>query len=169
MTQMAPEPAPAAPAPARARRENVFTRKIGPMPMWVWLTIGLVLVLGYAYWKNRQNAQAQAQQQTAQASQVPQLVNQVYTTVTPPTAPTPPPGGGQVKPPVKGDKESALQQAYEDYVKSKTHKNWEFGQPVPKGVESFAVWSRKHRRKPLPPTFTPPSSLPGPVGPPVRG
>jgi len=76
---MAPEPA--------ARRGNVFTRRIGPLPMWVWLVIVAVIVIGWAYWRSRQSA-GQTSTSTAtgtDASQVPQFVNQTYTTVQPPS------------------------------------------------------------------------------------
>ncbi len=90
MSTMAPEAPPAAPAPSargRAGGGNVFTRKIGPLPMWVWLLIGLGLIGAYVYWKR--NQAAQQAQPTANASQVPQFVNQVYTNQVPPTAPQP--------------------------------------------------------------------------------
>ena len=77
---MAAEPA--------ARRGNVFTRRIGPLPMWVWLVIVAVIVVGWAYWRNRQSAGQASSSSTAtgtDASQVPQFVNQTYTTVQPPT------------------------------------------------------------------------------------
>lgn len=105
MSGTAPE-APARPAASPARGGgNVFTRKLGPLPMWVWLLISAAVVLGYAYWKNRQQA-AQATTQTAtgtDASQVPQFVNQTYTTVIPPLTPGPPPPGprGPAGPPGK--------------------------------------------------------------------
>jgi hypothetical protein len=108
---MAPEPPAAAPAapPAAPRGGggNVFTRKIGPMPMWAWVAIIAAVLIGYAYWRNKQSAASSSTAATAatgtDASQVPQFVNQTYTTVTPPVAGPPPPpappeasGGTQV-------------------------------------------------------------------------
>ena len=92
MSQMAPEAPPAAPAPpspsrGRAGGGNVFTRKIGPLSMWVWLLIGIALIGAYVLWKR--NQASQTAQPTANASQVPQFVNQVYTNGVPPTAPQP--------------------------------------------------------------------------------
>ena len=126
MTTMAPEapPAPTAPAaPAQGKRGNVFTRKLGPLPMWAWLLIGIALILGYVYYRSKTSAGSSTADQTAagtDASQVPQFVNQTYTTVQPPAQsgqagtpgvvipdggpPTGGPGGpGGVKPPLKPD------------------------------------------------------------------
>ena len=80
-------------APPRSQNKrtsggNVFTRKIGPLPMWAWLAIVSAVILGYAWYKNRQSGSSTASQSsTANASQVPQFVNQTYTTVQPPTDP----------------------------------------------------------------------------------
>ena len=117
MSQMAPEAAPAAPAAPAAgggkQGGNVFTRKIGPMPMWAWVAIISVVLIGYAYYRNKQSAAAASTTATGtDASQVPQFVNQTYTSVTPPTAgppgptgPAGPPGptGGGGGVPGKGD------------------------------------------------------------------
>ena len=81
-----------APARTSSRRENVFTRKIGPLPMWAWVAIVGAVIIGYAYWKNRQNNAASTSSTTADASQVPQFVNQTYTTVQPPSEPSITPG-----------------------------------------------------------------------------
>jgi hypothetical protein len=72
--------------PKAGKRENVFTHKFGPLPMWAWVAIVAAVLIGYYYWKNKKAA---AQQQTSPtgAGQVPQFVNQVYTSVVPPTAP----------------------------------------------------------------------------------
>jgi len=94
MSTMAPEapPAPTAAAPAQGKgKGNLFTRKLGPLPMWAWLAIGVAVILGFAYYKSKTSA-ASSQDQTAtgtDASQVPQFVNQTFTTVTPPTPPAP--------------------------------------------------------------------------------
>ena len=75
-------------APERRGRENIFTHKIGPLAMWVWLLIALALLLGWAYFKNRNasSASSTSPTDTANASQVPQFVNQTYTTVNPPSS-----------------------------------------------------------------------------------
>jgi hypothetical protein len=103
---MAPEAPAAAPAAPPARGGgNVLTRKIGPMPAWAWIAIIAAALIGYAYYRNKQSAgSSSADAATAadgtDASQVPQFVNQTYTTVTPPVAGPPPnattPGGTQI-------------------------------------------------------------------------
>lgn len=102
MSQMAPE-SPAAAPPARGGG-NVLTRKIGPLPTWAWVAIVSVILIGYAYWRNKQAGTTATPDTTADgtdASQVPQFVNQTYTSVTPPAAGAPPPaaptpGGTQI-------------------------------------------------------------------------
>jgi len=86
-------------APAGAPREratpgNVFTNKIGPLPMWAWVAIIGAAILGYAYFKNRSSGSSTAASSSTPASDVPEFVNQTYTTVTAPAAPTPNAGGG---------------------------------------------------------------------------
>ena len=79
--------------PAPQRRENVFTRRIGPLPMWVWLVLVAVIVLGWALLRRRQQGttgQAADAGATTDASQVPQFVNQTFTTVQPPAQPVVP-------------------------------------------------------------------------------
>lgn len=68
--------------------KETFTRKIGPLPMWAWLAIIGAVVVGWAWYKDRKSASTTAPADTADASQVPQFVNQVSTTVQPPSAPT---------------------------------------------------------------------------------
>jgi hypothetical protein len=79
---------------ARAPRENIFTHKFGPLPMWVWLVISAGILLGWSYFRNKSSGQQTQQANTTDASQVPQFVNQTYTTVNPPSAPGT--GTGQV-------------------------------------------------------------------------
>jgi hypothetical protein len=100
---MTPEAPPAAPPAAPSRGGgNVLTRKIGPMPAWAWIAIIAAALIGYAYWRNKSSASATAATAAdgTDASQVPQFVNQTYTTVTPPVAGPPPnpatPGGEQI-------------------------------------------------------------------------
>lgn len=67
---------------------NVFTRHIGPLPMWAWTAIVGAVIVGWAWYKNRQGASSgSSQSSSAGASQVPEFVNQTYTTVQPPSAP----------------------------------------------------------------------------------
>lgn len=104
MSQMAPESPAAAPASTPGGRGggNVLTRKIGPLPTWAWVAIVSVLLIGYAYWRTKQSGTAADTTATGtDASQVPQFVNQTYTSVTPPAAgapppPAPAPGGTQI-------------------------------------------------------------------------
>jgi len=74
----------AAPERARARGGNVFTHKLGPLPMWAWVAIAGAVILGWAYYKNKTSAAASgtaADTTGTSASDVPQFVNQTYTTV----------------------------------------------------------------------------------------
>ena len=68
--------------------KETFTRKIGPLPMWAWLAIIGAVVVGWAWYKDRKTSASSTASDTADASQVPQFVNQVSTTVQPPSAPT---------------------------------------------------------------------------------
>src|SRR5215469_3293984 len=98
---------------------NVLTHKLGPLPTWLWIALAALIIVAWAYWRNRQASNASAANTSAtgtSANDVPQFVNQTYTTVTPPsvnvtaptsvTAGTPPPantGGGYTvnpKPPI---------------------------------------------------------------------
>lgn len=73
-----------------------FTRKLGPLPVWAWMAVGLAVALGYYFWKKNSAASTtstDATSSTDTSGQVPQFVNQTYTTVTPPSPP-PTAGGG---------------------------------------------------------------------------
>jgi hypothetical protein len=79
--------------PQAPSRENVFTRKIGPLPMWLWVVIVAVPLLVYSLYKQKKTTATASTTgtgtgSTTSASQVPQFVNQTYTTVVPPAAPT---------------------------------------------------------------------------------
>lgn len=73
------------PVSAPPRRDgNVFTHRLGALPTWVWIAIAAALVLAYSLYKGRTTSQAPATSTSTPADQVPQFVNQTYTTVTPP-------------------------------------------------------------------------------------
>jgi hypothetical protein len=69
---------------------GILTRKIGPLPVWAWMGIGLVAALGwYLIQKKKTPASATAQSTTSgttNSSLIPQFVNQVYTSGSPPAA-----------------------------------------------------------------------------------
>jgi len=85
----------------------VFTNKIGPLPMIAWVGIIGAVIVAWAYLKNRNSgSQAAAGDGSTPASDVPQFVNQTYTTVTAPTVEQPqtqtgtiPGGAGEGGPP----------------------------------------------------------------------
>lgn len=77
-------------APAR-RKAGVLSRKIGPLPAWGWVAIVAVLIIVWAWWHNKNTQNAGTPAGTASAD-VPQFVNQTYTSPYPP--PPPASGGG---------------------------------------------------------------------------
>lgn len=81
----------AAPERTPARRGNPFTTRLGPLPMWAWVAILGTLIIVWSVWKGRQANQATATtaDTSTPADQVPQFVNQTYTTVMPPSVPAP--------------------------------------------------------------------------------
>lgn len=106
---MADQPtSPASPHPAAAGGGNVFTHKLGPLPMWQWAGMATAGLLGWALYKNHKSggktgsttsttattaggsSSPYASSALTSASQVPQFINQTYTTVLPPMAPPPP-------------------------------------------------------------------------------
>ena len=115
MSESAPERAPS--RTSSGGGGNVLTHKLGPLPTWVWIAVIGLGIVAWSWWKSK-SADAASSASTASSStpadQVPQFVNQTYTTVTPPTvnvttpaAPattpvTPPPGATAPTPtPVK--------------------------------------------------------------------
>ena len=84
---------PTAPAPRPSGgRGNILTQKIGPLPMWAWVGIAAAILVVWRYYSNKNAASAASSTTAASSStpadQVPQFVNQTYTTVTAPSAPT---------------------------------------------------------------------------------
>jgi hypothetical protein len=110
MSEQAPE-APARPAPSGGGGKlGVWSKKLGPLPAWGWAAILLVVIIIYMYYRNRNSSttasgsvtSADTANGSTPASDIPQFVNQTYTTVTPPAAPPTPTGtptpttGGQI-------------------------------------------------------------------------
>lgn len=88
MSEPAPERVAAAPR-AGGGGGNIFTNKIGPLPMWAWVGIaaGILVVWRFYSSKNSAASTATTASQSTAADQVPQFVNQTYTTVTAPSVP----------------------------------------------------------------------------------
>lgn len=101
MSETAPEaPAPKAgggKAPAKEGKLGFWSKKAGPMPLWGWTALVMAVVIAVMYYRNQHssssgnNPGAVTADNTTDASLIPQFVNQDYTTVTPPAAPTPTP------------------------------------------------------------------------------
>ena len=92
------EPAPER-ANARAQGGNVFTHRIGPLPMWVWVAVVGGVIVAWSLYKSRTSAQQSSTDTTGTpASDVPQFVNQTYTTVQAPAVQDEqePPGTGPI-------------------------------------------------------------------------
>jgi len=109
MSEQAPE---APPGGGGGGAGGFLKRKLGPFAMWAWLLIGAAIIFGVVYFQRQRAGQSAAAGQADQsvadnstdASQIPQFVNQTYTTVTPPPAPVPSSVGTPIvlppKPPV---------------------------------------------------------------------
>lgn len=95
MSESAPE------SPPRAKSSGSgLSKKIGPLPMWAWMGVGAALVLAFSYYKKSKTAATTTGAGTSSggtsvnspggvdASLVPQFVNQVYESSTPPPAPS---------------------------------------------------------------------------------
>ena len=94
MSETAPE------APPRSSRggkiTQTLTTRIGPLPMWVWVVIAGGILVAWRLYASKQQAATQDTSATdtgVPADQVPQFVNQVYTSPNPPGAPVPGPPG----------------------------------------------------------------------------
>lgn len=106
MSQPMPEggaPAGGAP-PSSGGKLGVWGKKLGPVPVWGWASMALAGILIYMYIKNKNSTASTSSTTAADASgdsaaagtgagQIPEFVNQTYTTVTPPTEPTTGPAG----------------------------------------------------------------------------
>jgi LysM repeat protein len=97
MSEQAPE-APVQQRPSGGKL-GVWGRKYGPLPGWGWAAILLAIILVVMWYRNKNSAAntnvgSATAAGTTGASQIPEFVNQTYTTVTPPSEPTttaPPP------------------------------------------------------------------------------
>lgn len=101
--QGAANDAPQKPEPG-AEGTNVFTKKLGPLPLWAWMGIGLAIALGFYFWRQNSGKGASASDttppdQTTEASQIPQFVNQTFVQGEPPATPTTPTSPVGTKPP----------------------------------------------------------------------
>lgn len=93
MSETPPEAPPRQPSTGKL---GVWGKKLGPMPAWAWAAILLGAVIVFMYYRNKSSGSTSGTStstadNSAAASQVPQFVNQTYTTVTPPTSPGVPP------------------------------------------------------------------------------
>jgi hypothetical protein len=89
----APTDAPGTPAKSGGGKLGVWAKKYGPLPLWGWALLLVGAILAYLYWKNRNSsatstASTTTASDTTGAGQIPQFVNQTYTTVTPPSSDT---------------------------------------------------------------------------------
>lgn len=111
MSEQAPEPTTQAPPSGGGGKLGVWGKKMGPFPAWAWVAILLGGALAYMYYKNKNSATGASTSSTTAAAdsaaagtgagQIPEFVNQTYTTVTPPSepttsAPTPAPASTQI-------------------------------------------------------------------------
>jgi hypothetical protein len=98
VSEQAPEPTTqGAPRSGGGGKLGVWGKKMGPLPVWAWVAIVLGGLLAFMYWKNKGAATgatastdtgSSAAAGTTDASQIPEFVNQTYTTVSPPAEPT---------------------------------------------------------------------------------
>lgn len=92
MSETTPE---ARPRPAGGDGGEGFRKKLGPLPMWGWIAVIGGGLVAWRVWHDRKAGAAASSTGTATSidtsSQVPQFVNQTYTTVTPPVVQPPPP------------------------------------------------------------------------------
>ena len=99
------EPTPAKPlgksTPGGGKKENVFTHKLGPLPMWGWVGIAAAVLVAWRVYSAKKNGTSSSTSGSgtsgagssglaggASPYDIPQFVNQTYTTVTGPPAPS---------------------------------------------------------------------------------
>lgn len=92
---MAEQQANSGPNPQQTQGEG-WRDKIGPLPVWGWLLIGVAVLGGIYLWQRSRNSSSNSSSSTntsaeTSASQIPQFVNQTYTSVVPPEASNPGP------------------------------------------------------------------------------
>lgn len=87
-------------APGGGKKENVFTHKLGPLPMWGWVGIAAAVLVAWRLYSAKKNGSSTSTNSGtagngsaglaggASPYDIPQFVNQTYTTVTGPPAPT---------------------------------------------------------------------------------
>ena len=92
-SETAPEPQPRSSGGGKIRQ--TLTAPIGPLPMWAWVAIAAVILVAWRLYANKgqQQSQAATSDTGTSANDVPQFVNQTYTTVTPPQQGPPGPPG----------------------------------------------------------------------------
>lgn len=92
MSETAPESTP------HRQSGSPFLRKLGPLPLWAWMGIGLGLALAFSLWEKNKKAAASSSQASSSGSTgavsttasgtpsdlIPQFVNQVFQSPTPP-------------------------------------------------------------------------------------
>lgn len=96
MSEQPPE-RPAAPSRGKSGGKlGLFKERIGPLPMWVWVAIIAALLIAWRLYADKKNKSAASTTATgdgsAGADQVPEFINQTYTTVTAPASQPPPTG-----------------------------------------------------------------------------
>ena len=83
MSEPAPQPQPSS---GGGGIKGMLTHKFGPLPMWIWALLVAAIILGYVVIKGRGSQQQPTTGATAGACEVPQFVNQTFTSVSPPPA-----------------------------------------------------------------------------------
>lgn len=96
MSEQAPE-RPASPQRGSSGGKlGLFKERIGPLPMWVWVAIIAAVLIAWRLYADKKNKSAASTASTGDGSvgadQVPEFINQTYTTVTAPPSQPPPTG-----------------------------------------------------------------------------
>lgn len=138
-----------------------MSRKLGPLTYWEWLVVGAggLLVIMYFHNKNANNlATSSTTSSTDTSSQIPQFVNQTYTTVSPPSSPSTPSSNSQVAKLTSelaaSRKEFATEKTAHDYWVNKAQS--EAAQLSKAGSKTATTTTRPAVHKPAPrPTSAP--------------